>query len=66
MTTEERVKRLEQVVAILMDALDRQDTEKDGNWGYPSFRAELRDLRFALADVDRQSFAAEESRKETK
>ena len=54
MTLEERVARLETTLAILMDAMDRKDTERDGNWGYPPFRAELRELRFHLSDVSRQ------------
>lgn len=54
MTAQERINRLERIVAILMDALDRKGTERDGNWGYPPFKAELAELRFALSDVDRQ------------
>lgn len=49
----ERIDRLERTLAVLMDAMDRKDTERDGNWGYPSFREELRGLRFWLADVPR-------------
>jgi hypothetical protein len=54
MTDSERIIRLERVVAMLMDALDRRGTERDGNWGYPTFITELRGLRFYLANVDRQ------------
>ena len=54
MTDQERIDRLERVVVVLLDALDRKDTERDGNWGYPPFHQELREIRFFLSDVERK------------
>ena len=54
MTDRDRIDRLERTVVVLLDALDRKDTERDGNWGYPTFRAELRELRFSISDVPRR------------
>lgn len=45
-------KYLAVMLAKLIDALLRKDTEKDGNWGYPSFEKELREMRQSLEDTD--------------
>ena len=38
-----------EALLILIDALLRKDTEQDGNWGWPSFTAELRYLQERLS-----------------
>lgn len=40
------------MMAKLIDALLRKGTEQDGNWGYPSFRAELEEMRKSLDETD--------------
>lgn len=37
-----------EAILVLISALLRKDTEQDGNWGYPSFYKELRELMSTL------------------
>lgn len=41
MTDQERIARLERLVTDLCLALVRKNTEKDGQWGYPSHMEEF-------------------------
>jgi hypothetical protein len=36
----------------LIDALRRQGTYQDGNWGYPSFQAELEEMQKSLMETE--------------
>jgi hypothetical protein len=45
-----RLNALEKAVLALIDALQRKDTEQDGNYGHLSFYAELKQLSAALAE----------------
>lgn len=36
------------MLAKLLSALERKDTEKDGNWGYPSFKDEISEMTKAI------------------
>ena len=48
MTLEERIARLERLMAKMADALIRQGTDQDGNWGYPYFKAEINEIKKEL------------------
>jgi hypothetical protein len=48
MNDAERIARLELVVRKLIGVLERRDTIKDGNWGWPSYRDELAALGASL------------------
>lgn len=37
-------------VIRLIEAILRKNTEQDGNWGWPSFHQELRDILSSLHD----------------
>ena len=52
MTDSERIERLERVVAALLDALRRQGSIQDGQWGWPSFHEEVVDLLGQLPQVE--------------
>jgi hypothetical protein len=54
MTDAERINRLEILVAKLASALYRQDSEQNGNWGWPNFHKEMGDIQRALASADEQ------------
>lgn len=43
---------LREVLLRLIDALMRKDTERDGNWGYKNFYAELNELKDTLKDKE--------------
>jgi hypothetical protein len=45
---ETRVKTLEKIILALLGALLRKNTEQDGNWGWPSFRSEIKRLEEEL------------------
>lgn len=51
-----RIDRLERLVLKLAEALERKDTEQDGNWGWPTFFQELHDVKktLQLAAEDRK------------
>lgn len=40
------------MMAKLIDALLRKDSELDGNWGRPSFHQELREMHASLMNTD--------------
>jgi len=50
---EARIRRLENMLDALCDALLRQGSEQDGNWGYPPFETDLKTIRAELADAIR-------------
>lgn len=43
--TEERINMLESRLARVISALIRKDTDQDGDWGWQSFREELKEIR---------------------
>lgn len=49
MSEAERIERLENLVAKLASALYRQNSEQDGNWGWPSFHDEMKAIQAELA-----------------
>lgn len=40
------------MMAKLIDALLRKGSEHDGNWGFPDFYDELRQMRESLSETD--------------
>ncbi len=57
MTDKERIARLERLVTNLCLALLRKDTDRDGNWGFPSFSEAVGKIGEELSrpEVDGQS-----------
>lgn len=53
MTDQERIARLEKLVAELAGALYRKDSEQDGNWGWPSTVDVLKKVAHELAPNER-------------
>lgn len=47
---EKRVTQLEEVVEQLLSALEREGTERDGNWGWESSRGTIRRLQNEMKD----------------
>ena len=37
-----------EILIKLLDALERKDTERDGNWGYKPFHVEILELKARL------------------
>lgn len=50
MTDKERIERLEKLVLKLASALHRQNSEKNGGWGWPSFHKEMFDIQRVFVD----------------
>jgi hypothetical protein len=50
MSDQERIVRLESLVAKLASALYRQHSQQNGNWGWPSFQTEMVDIQELLKD----------------
>lgn len=48
MSDEKRIADLEVALCRLIGALLRQGTEQDGNWGWPTFSQEIRDILHSL------------------
>jgi hypothetical protein len=51
-TDSERIARLELIVRKLLGTLQRRDTIQDGNWGWPSYRDDLKALEMELVPKD--------------
>jgi hypothetical protein len=49
---QERIERLEKLVAKMASALWRMDSEQSGNWGWPSFHKEMGEIQRDLYPDD--------------
>ena len=46
------IDELKEVLLELIDALEKRDTEQDGNWGHKSFHQRLAELKAKLRGKD--------------